>query len=423
MTSTAQPQVSADASRKLRWQATGTGFVTLFAIVGIAVYGLPFFYDFFVSELGWSRATVTSGNAFGKLFAGPLLGFVAGWLVDRKGPRPGMIFGIAVAGAAVFGLSTVTGLLSFHLFYSLNAVGYVCAGPLPNQVVIARACKTGRGRALGFAYLGIGLGGAVVPLLSAFLVEHLGWRSALRVLAALIVVLALPAVLLLPRSLVAPAGDRSAPSDGATHRHLGAALRDYRFYLLICGSACSVGAVGGMMQHMKLYLTVDQGFGQFQAAGVQSTVLGVSLVGRVVMGWLADRVGARRAAIVIYGLVAAGIVTMLWFPTGRGPYGFAVIFGLGLGGEYLIVPIIAAELFGTALLGRLLGIVLTVDGLAEATAPMLIGYLRDVSGSYRLGFQAALLLAGFGLLAIAALLRRSTTPAAQTVDPQGVARL
>ena len=67
-------------------------------------------------------------------------------------------------------------------------------------------------------------------------------------------------------------------------------------------------------------------------------------------------------------------------------YVFAAIFGLGLGGEYLIIPLMAGELFGVRVLGRVMGIVLTADGVAEATAPMLVGYLRDRTGSYDTGF-------------------------------------
>ena len=74
------------------------------------------------------------------------------------------------------------------------------------------------------------------------------------------------------------------------------------------------------------------------------------------------------------------------------------IFGLGLGGEYLIIPLMAGELFGIRVLGRVMGIVLTADGVAEATAPMLVGYLRDRTGSYDIGF--------FLLVAIAAGRRR-----------------
>ena len=58
--------------------ALATGFLALFSIVGCALYGLPFFYDFLVRDLGWTRQQVTSGNALSKLVVGPLFGFLAG---------------------------------------------------------------------------------------------------------------------------------------------------------------------------------------------------------------------------------------------------------------------------------------------------------------------------------------------------------
>ena len=64
--------------RKGQALAVAAAFFSLFSIVGFAFYGLPFFYDFFVRELGWTRAQVTSGNAFAKLVIGPLFGFFAG---------------------------------------------------------------------------------------------------------------------------------------------------------------------------------------------------------------------------------------------------------------------------------------------------------------------------------------------------------
>src|SRR5262249_38107997 len=146
--------------------AVVTAFLALFAIVGCALYGLPFFYDFFVQDLGWTRQQVTSGNALSKLVVGPLFGFLAGLLIDRVGPRRVMASGILVAGGALVGLGGVTTLAAFYAFYFLNAVGYVTGGPLPNQVLLSRWFDAGRGKAMGIAYIGIGVGGSLVPLLA-----------------------------------------------------------------------------------------------------------------------------------------------------------------------------------------------------------------------------------------------------------------
>ncbi len=172
-------------------KVAATGFLSLFSIVGIMFYGLPFFYDFWVKDYGWSRATVTSGNAFAKVAVG-LLGFFAGWLIDRFGPRRLMLTGILMGGIALVGLSTVTTLWQFYLFYVFNALGYMCAGPLPNQVLIARWFNKSRGKAMGFAYLGIGVGGMLVPQIAKWLNIEFGWHQALMLLGILMVVISFP---------------------------------------------------------------------------------------------------------------------------------------------------------------------------------------------------------------------------------------
>src|SRR5690349_23184083 len=93
--------------------ALATAFLALFCIVGLSLWGLPFYYDFMVRQFGWTRAQVTSGNAISKLVIGPAFGFFAGWIIDRFGPRLMMIAGILMAGAALVGLGWISSLGMF----------------------------------------------------------------------------------------------------------------------------------------------------------------------------------------------------------------------------------------------------------------------------------------------------------------------
>src|ERR1700691_1856790 len=174
------------------FQVTATAFTVLFAVVGFALWGLPYYYDFMVQQFGWSRGQVTSGNALSKLLVGPVFGFLAGWLVDKFGPRRLMMAGILMAGVALVGLGSISTLGMFYFFYLFNALGYVCGGALPNQVLLSRWFDRSRGKAMGFAYLGIGLGGAAVPWISHALIQHFGWQAALRLLGLSIVVVSFP---------------------------------------------------------------------------------------------------------------------------------------------------------------------------------------------------------------------------------------
>src|SRR5262249_31133798 len=167
-------------SRVELMQVAATAFFALFSVVGLALYGLPLYYDFMVREFGWSRKLVTSGNALSKVVVGPLFGFAAGWIIDRFGPRRLMMAGIVLAGGALVGLGAVSTLWMFYLFYFANAVGYVCGGPLPNQVLLSQWFDRTRGKAMGVAYLGIGVGGALVPFLSLWLTNRFGWRGSLQ---------------------------------------------------------------------------------------------------------------------------------------------------------------------------------------------------------------------------------------------------
>jgi MFS family permease len=374
-----------------------TSFLALFAIVGLVLYGLPGYYDQFVKELGWTRAQVTSGNMLGKAVVGPLFGFLAGWMIDRVGPRKPMIIGVIVAAVALAGLGSVYTLGAFYFFYALNALGYVLAGPLPNQVLLSRNFREGRGRAMGVAYIGIGIGFAFVPALTTLLITNVGWRSGLRILGVLVLIAAMPLVLLLKEG----EGPAPAPSKAEPPRaSLKDILRNKNFYLLALGSMASIGAVGGATQHFKLLLTLDYGYSQGQWAQLATTVATVSLVGRFLAGWLADKIGPKRVMLLVYTFVLSGMLLLVAGAKGSTLYLYAIVFGLGLGGEYLIIPLMAGELFGTAVLGRVMGIVVTADGMAEAIFPWVIGKLRDSTGSYTLGFELLAGLAALGAVAV-----------------------
>jgi len=412
--------VNARSSRARDVQVTATAFAALFAVVGLALYGLPLYYDFMVREFGWSRTMVTSGNALSKLVVGPLFGFGAGWIVDRFGPRRLMLAGILMAGGALAGLAAMSAVWAFYFFYFFNALGYVCGGPLPNQVLLSRRFDKARGKAMGIAYLGIGVGGAIVPLLSASLTARFGWRTSLALVGVAIVVIAFPLAYFVRDQRAAAHGSNSVHSERRPQPQdavaLGALLTAPAFYLLAIGSMCSIAAVGGTNQHLKLFLSLDRGYGQGEAARVISLVLTVSIAGRLLMGWLADRIPVKYVMLLIYLLVAGSVPLLLAGASRSTLYLFAVVFGLGLGGEYMIIPLMAGQLFGVEVLGRVMGIVLTADGVAEATAPMMIGYLRDRTGSYDTGFLLLVAIALIGAGAIALLPRARRAREAQTVS-------
>ena len=373
-----------------------TAFLSLFAIVGLALYGLPFFYDFWESAFGWSRITITSGNALGKLLVAPLFGFGVGWMIDRYGPKKLMISGSLMAGMAVIGLSFTGGSLSlFYLFYVFNALGYVFAGPLPCQVLVSRRFDKDRGKAMGIAYLGIAIGGALNPLLSNGIESRFGWQIALIALGVIVLLISLPMACFIKEPVAAKEVKKESVALAISIRSI---LKNPDFYLLAIGSMCAIGVVGGVNQHLKLYLR-DLNFTQEKAKDILSLVMWASLAGRLLMGWLADLFSRKYVMILIY-LIVATAIPLLMVPdfTGR-IYLFAVIFGIGLGGDYMIIPLMAGDLFGVRALGRTMGIILVADGIAESVFPMMVGAMYEGAGkSYMPAFA---ILIGVALAGVA----------------------
>ncbi|HKQ76178.1 MAG TPA: MFS transporter [Blastocatellia bacterium] len=380
-----------------------TSFLNLYALVGIAFYGPPYFYDFMVSEFGWSREQVTSGNTYGKTLVLPLFGFAAGWIIDRFGLRRLMIVGILFGALSIIGLGQIDTLPLFYTCFVFNALGYVCGGPLPNQVLLSRWFKGSRGKAMGFAYLGIGLGGAITVKMAAWLTGKFGWQTALLYLGLLMIVVAIPLTWMVNDT----PDDFQQKGDAAPAIPLGEILRSRTFYLLAIGSLCSIGAVGATNQHLKLYLTRDSGFTQGDAANVIALVLFTSNVGRLLMGWLADRFPKKYVMILIYLLVACGIPLLFLIDKPGAIYLFAIVFGIGMGGDYMIIPLMAAELFGLRVMGRVMGLIIVVDGLSEAWVPKLVGRFRDQNVNYTKGFLLMITLALLGAIAVAMLPRKT----------------
>ncbi len=249
---------------------------------------------------------------------------------------------------------------------------------------------------MGIAYLGIGTGGAIVHQISAGLERNLGWTVALSALGVIVIIIAFPLPLFLknapPNPVITNKPESMVPIKGI--------LKKRDFFLLAIGSMCSIGAVGGVIQHLKLYLS-DMNFTQSEAAHIMSLVLLSSLAGRVLMGSLADIIPRKYVMLLIFGIVAFSIPLLIVpdFP-GR-IYIFAIIFVIGLGGDYMIIPLIAGDLFGIRVLGRVMGIILVADGVADSSIPMLVGALyNDVTGSYTIGFILLICLAIAGFIIV-----------------------
>ena len=375
-------------------------------------YGLPFFYDYFIRDFGWSRAETTGGIALATILVQPLAGFV----VDRFSPRLLIGVGAGFLLLSLVGFSLGNGrLLFYYLSWCLFMAGYMCSGPLPHQVLIARWFRRRRGLAMGVMYLGLGLGGAISQKYVALqLIQKFGWRHAL-LLTGLSMLLVLPLLLFLVRDTpqevgLWPDGSPQPPPEPVDEAlPLRELWRRPAFWLLAAGSAASIGAIGSVNQHMKL-LFLDAGLSSGTVANTTFLILSSSLAGRLVMGWLADFFPKKFVMLASYLFVGLPLPLLLVISHSGAPELFAVVFGFGLGADYMLIPLMAAQLFGANSLARVMGIILPFDSIGQTCFPFLLGVLRDHIGNYTWGIVMVAGLALAGATAVACLPKLQEEP-------------
>ena len=152
------------------------------------------------TDLGFTRAQVTQGFLLGFLAIGLPFGLLAGVLIDKIGARLVILSGVGFIGLPLILMGFMNHFWEYQLLCILEVIGYVLAGPIANQVLIAHWFHARRGRAMGYAYLGLGLGGAISPPTINWLLRTFGWRHALEIVGAAILVVLFPLGLLVTRS-------------------------------------------------------------------------------------------------------------------------------------------------------------------------------------------------------------------------------
>ena len=383
------------------WWIVLAAFLNLFFSVGILYYGFPVFYPSMVDSLGFSRSQLTQGFLIGFVVAALLFGILAGALIDRWGATRVIRIGIWFVGLSLILMGSMTRLWHYYLLCVTEVVGYVLTGPIPNQVLISNWFQVRRGRAMGYAYLGLGLGGAISPLLINALIQSFGWRHAFQIIGILILLVLFPVAQWVtrsnPRELnLLPDGvlGRAATLDPNEAREtagaapiavfgieLRRAVRTRNFWLILVACTLTIGAIGAVTQHLILFLK-DHGYSQSAASRVSSVLLVSSLAGRVIVGYFADRYSAKNVMALFYLALGLAIPFLLLANRPAAIWGFAVCFGFAMGADYMLIPLVTAQCFGLATLGKLLSLIIMGYSLGQWFAPWLAGRFFDAYHSY-----------------------------------------
>lgn len=373
--------------------------LSIFIIFGIRFSFSVFFAEFVLVE-GWSNeasAAIFSLSMLCVAVSAPL----AGLALDRYGPRP--VFGVGVlmmaAGLALSSrANTLTDLLLAYGILDGCGVGITGLGPVAS-IVAGWTTPAQRGRAIGIAFAGTGMGSLVFVPLTNLLITLLDWRGAYLVLSLICVLVVLPLMVFgLKKPPVTPRL-RGRPLDAkAAWSKL---LRQPNFWAMLVVGLTAMGPVRSLTVHQIAYME-SAGIERAAAANVVGLAGLLTSIFFIAFGWVSDRFG-RAVAFTIGAAGLLGAVCVLFLLPAVGsavillPY--AVFFALGEGTRSSQTTALASDVFYGQGLGFINGLMGGMFGLGAAAGPWIVGRLRDQSGSYDSGL---LLVAAMAVVSLAA---------------------
>jgi len=369
------PSASTPSEAPYAWVIVWACFVALAVIFGVA-YSFAAFFESFASEFTAQRADVSLVFGLSGLIYFTM-GIGGGMLSDRFGPRVVCCTGMAFIATGMVATSLAQSMSTVYLAYGVGVGLGIALVYSPAIACVQPWFRHRRGLAAGVASSGIGAGTLVVPLLAALAIATLQWRDALRLLAAGVLLVGLGAAFLLRRAPVASPGHAGGTS-GATLRQ---ALRDPAFWWLYLVTLSCGPAMFIPFAHVSASAR-DSGIAEAQAVGLVGMIGIGSLLGRFLIGALADRLGRNRTLGLM--LVSMASSYLAWLGAGAYPtlVVFALWFGLSYGGIVSMLPALCMDLFGARAVAGIIGTLYSGAALGNLLGPVMAGAMFDRLGSY-----------------------------------------
>ncbi|MCC7485404.1 MAG: MFS transporter [Burkholderiales bacterium] len=365
------------------------------------------FIDPLVEEFGWKRGDISFAYSLAFIIGLPAV-VIMGWLGDRYGARPLMLFAAVLIGAGTVLLGTIRELWHFYLIYSLfvGSMGHAAFSVLL-PVIVSRWFYRNLGIAVGAYFAAQGLGPVIFAPLFRWMLENHGWQGSFTLIGAVLgCILAFFALFiygspaargLQPYGVEETRPDQPAGPAAPRAGDLRDYLRQRQVWLLTAIHHIGCVSHSVILVHVVSMATF-RGIPGVEAAGVLAAIAGASVVSRFGFSLLAERAGGR-ITLTISLLGQSLPVFILFFATESWVYyAFAVMFGLCYGGEMVGFPIINKQLFGAnAPLGSIYSFEMVGGGIGMALGGWLGGQLFDVSGDYTWSLATSLVAGLVGL--------------------------
>jgi MFS family permease len=364
-----------------RWVIVAVG--ALMTCVGIgAMFSLAVYLQPMSAETGWSRTGISSAMTLDFLVMGAA-GFAWGAVSDRFGPRLVVLTGAVLLGLGLVLASRTTSLTQFQLTYGLM-VGLAAGAFFAPMIAAATAWFVdNRSLAVSLVSAGMGVAPMTISPFARWLISTYDWRTAMMTIGIVAWALLVPAALLVRRAPPAATGAAAGPAAVTEEPSLSAAeaFRSPQFIVLASAFFLCCAAHSGPIFHMVSY-AIGCGIAPLAAVSIYS-VEGLSgLGGRVLLGLLADRFGAKR--VLIGGLLVQAFAIASYLVVDRlGEfYALSVIFGTAYGGVMPLYAVLARESFGQRVMGTIFGAMTMASSIGMAFGPWAGGRIFDAFNSY-----------------------------------------
>ncbi|MFC1995367.1 MFS transporter, partial [Chloroflexota bacterium] len=275
---------------------------------------------------------------------------------------------------------------------------------VPLTSTVARWFDERRGMMTGIIFSGQGLGLVIMPLVISRLIYNYGWRDSYLMMGIISLVLIISAAQFLkcdPTQVGQTAygktrSESDNPSSQAKLFSLRQAVSTKQFWILGAILFSILFSVDGVMIHIVIYAT-GLGIAATAAANILPIIGAFGIFGRFATGVVSDRIGNKPSLVISFTLMSVALILLTFTTDLIMLYLFAAIFGISFGALMVLMSPITAELFGLRSLGLILGVLIFIADIGDASSPIVVGRIFDVTGSYNLAFITT---AGFAILGI-----------------------
>jgi MFS family permease len=376
-----------DRERK-GWFIVAALFVTLLLVFGGGYDSAPVFLPALLRGFPhWSHTEVSLLPSMLALSAG--VGILpVGWLVDRIEARIVIIGGTLLAAGAFFIASRSNSLPPMMAAYLILGLGITAGTVLPSSLVLANWFTDRRGLAMGIALSGSTAGGMLMTLVASHIIETSGWRAAYLTLGIPMVVVCVPLVLIFVRSRP-PSTQQVTVAEAAENLEgfeTAEALHTRSFWLIGLANFCFAFTAAGSLIHMVAYLEGIH-YKAAAAALAVSVIFGFAAMGKIIMGFIADRLTARIALTICFVLQSIGLALVFVVARPGMIFVFVPLYGMSIAAPLMLLPLLTAESLGIKRYGVLSGLTGLAQTFGAMVGPIVAGQIFDIAGSYAPAFE------------------------------------